>query len=169
MADKQALLQLLHTEMRRWEALAAGLTEAQATDRSAPGGRSVKDELAHLWAWQQRSIARMEAARQQRTPEYPPWPVDGDPDADDASLDKLNEWIFESNRDRPWTEVLNAWRNGFLRLISQAEATPEKDLLEKDKYAWLPGYALADVLTGSTEHHSEHRPPLLARFGLSAG
>ena len=127
----------------------------------------MKDDLAHLWTWQQRSIARLEAARNNHAPEYPAWPVDGDPDAEEHSPDKLNAWIFETNRDKPWAEVLSAWRNGFLRFIMQAEATPEKDLLEKDKYAWLPGYALADVLTGSYEHHAEHRPPVLARLGLT--
>jgi hypothetical protein len=169
MADKQELIQKLHAEMRRWETFVAGLSEAQATDRSGPGGRSVKDDLAHLWAWQQRSIARLEAARNNHAPEYPAWPVDGDPDADGHNPDRLNAWIFETNRDKPWAEVLIAWRNGFLRFITQAEATPEKDLLEQDKYAWLPGYALADVLMGSYEHHhEEHLLPLLARFGQAA-
>ncbi len=132
---------------------------------------SVKDDLAHLWAWQQRSIARMDAARNNRPPEYPAWPAAaGDPDSDDHSPDAINNWIFETNRDRPWPEVLSAWRNGFLRFITQAEATPEKDLMVKAKYAWLPGYALADVLTGSLEHHhQDHLLPLLARFGLPEG
>ncbi len=165
-ANKQQLVQMLHDEFKRWETLLAHLSEAQLTDRSAPGGRSVKDDLAHLWAWQQRSIARLDAAHNHRAPEYPAWPVPGDPDADDHSPDQINSWIFESNRDRPWAEVLNAWRNGFLRFIVQAEATPEKDLFEKDRYPWLPGYALADVLTGSYEHHHlDHLTPLLTRYG----
>lgn len=167
MTTKQALVQRLHDEFKRWEALLAGLDEAQIIDRQVPGGRSVKDDLAHLWAWQQRSIARLAAARDGRPPEYPAWPATGDPDADGHSPDQLNAWIFDTNRDRPWPEVLSAWRNGFLRFVAQAEATPEKDLFAKDKYAWLPGYALADVLTGSYEHHHiDHLTPLLARFGL---
>jgi hypothetical protein len=166
MATKAELVQMLHDEFRQWESLLAGLSQEQITERPQPGARSIKDDIAHLWAWQRRSIARLDAARNQRDPEYPEWPVAGDPDADDHSPDAVNEWIFETNRDRPWPEVLSAWRNGFLRFITQAEATPEKDLLEKDKYAWLPGYSLADVLIGSYEHHHiDHLQPLLERLG----
>ena len=105
MADKQTLLQQLHTEMRQWETLAAGLTEAQATDRSgAPGGRSVKDDLAHLWTWQQRSIARLEAGVNNTTPKLPQWLPDVDPESE-ADTDQINAYIYETYHDQPWPEV----------------------------------------------------------------
>ena len=167
MTDKAQLLQLLHDEFNAWEALLARLSAAQLTDRSAPGNRSVQDDLGHLWAWQQRSIARMEAARTGGEPAYPNWPATNtDPDADGHSPDQMNAWIFETNRAKTWAQMHAEWRQGFLRFIALAEATPEADLLEKDKYPWLPGYALADVLLGSYEHHHvDHPTPLLACFG----
>ena len=46
----------------RWELLLASLSEKQLTDSNLPSNLSVKDVIAHLWAWQQLSVARAEAA-----------------------------------------------------------------------------------------------------------
>src|SRR5436853_7806265 len=94
--SKDELVRMLREEFKRWETLLAGLGEEQLNDRSAPGGRSVKDDVAHLWAWQQRSIARMDAARNDRAPEYLAWPIQGDPDEEGVSPDPINVWIFET-------------------------------------------------------------------------
>ena len=76
---------------------------------------SIKDTMAHLRIWQQRSLARLEAALQNRQPQFPGWPETLDPDSDD-DLDQVNAWIFETNRDRAWESVYKDWRAGYLRL-----------------------------------------------------
>jgi hypothetical protein len=157
---KTRLINLMKEEFARWEELLAGLSEERLTD-PMPSGLSVKDVVAHLLAWQQRSIARLEAAMLHRTPEFPNWPEGLDPEADD--VDQINAWIYETYHPRPWHSVHRDWKEGFQRLLKLAETLPEADLLEVGKYAWLPGYALADVLTGWYEHHhEEHLGPLQA-------
>jgi hypothetical protein len=42
--------------------------------------------VIHLWAWQQRTIARMEAALADREPSFPQWSVDLDPDAEGSAV-----------------------------------------------------------------------------------
>jgi hypothetical protein len=155
-SEKEHILTLLQEEFDRWEARLAAMDEEQITDRQTPGERSIKDVVAHLWAWQQRSNARMQAALRNREPEFPDWPEGLDPDAEEDA-DQINEWIYQANRDRPWTEVHRDWRTGFLRLIELGHAVPEEDLLEPGKYAWFYGHPLALVLTASREHHEEHR------------
>jgi DinB superfamily len=74
MIDKQQILTMLHDEYTRWESILASLHEAQITSPQLDDGWSVKDVIAHLRAWQQRSIARMEAALNNHEPHFPEWP-----------------------------------------------------------------------------------------------
>jgi hypothetical protein len=166
MQNKQHILAALREEFDRWEALLASLSETQITDPQLPKNWSIKDVIAHLRAWQQRSVARLEAARRDREPEYPAWPERFDPEAEGQPHD-LNAWLYEQARDKPWPSVHQEWREGFLRFLELAEAISEQDLLEAGKYPWLEGYALFEVLQGSYEHHQEHAEylqPVLARL-----
>jgi hypothetical protein len=164
MSMKSHLLAALREEFDRWEELLGGMTEAQITVPNPTRGWSVKDDLAHLWAWQQRSIARLEAARLGGEPVFPSWPATVDPDTEDAT-DTINTWIYETNREAPWATVHQRWRDGYLRFLEGAEAVAERDLLDASRYPWLEGHALAAVLLGSYDHHQEHLETLLARLG----
>ena len=155
MSDKQSILTALREEFNRWEALLASLSEAQITAPQLPENWSIKDVIAHLRAWQQRSIARLEAALLGRAPEYPAWPAQFDPEAEGEPHD-LNAWLYATYRDQPWPSVHRDWREGYLRFLELAEAIPEEDLLDSGKYTWLEGYSLLAVLQGSYEHHREH-------------
>jgi hypothetical protein len=159
--DKKQILEMLREEYDRWEDLLAGLSEAQITARQLPSGLSVKDVIAHLWAWQTRSVARTEAARQNREPVLPGWPENLDPNSED-DLEPINAWIHETNRDKSWAGVYQDWRDGFRRFLESGEKIPEKDLLEPGKFPWLGGYPLAFILFSSyNHHHEEHLEPLL--------
>ena len=46
--------------------------------------------------------------------------------------------------------------------MNYANEIPEKDLMDPDRYPWLSGYSLADIVLFSMEHHREHREPLIA-------
>ena len=166
MNNKQQLLTALREEFNRWEALLASLSEAQITTPALPENWSVKDVIAHLRAWQQRSVARLEAAQLDREPAYPRWPAQFDPEAEGQPHD-LNAWLYQQSRGQPWPSVHADWRAGFLRFIELAAAIPEKDLLNPQKYPWMEGQPLAGSLQASYEHHQEHAEylePLLAQF-----
>jgi hypothetical protein len=166
MSDTQHMLAALREEFNRWEELLAGLNEAQITAPLLPDDWSIKDVIAHLRAWQQRSVARFEAALLHREPAYPAWPDQFDPEVEDQPHD-LNAWLYEQARDLPWSNVYQNWKGGFLRFLELGEAIPESDLLDAKKYPWLEGYALFAVLQGSYEHHQEHAEylePVLGRI-----
>lgn len=160
--DKQQILTTVREEFNRWEALLAGLSEEEITARRLPANLSIKDVMAHLMAWQQRSIARLEAALLDREPEFPEWPEGLDAESDD-DVDQVNAWIYETHRDRPWSSVYQDWREGYLRFMELGEAIPEKDLLDPERYDWMEGRPVGLVLQSSYEHHhEEHLGPLLA-------
>ena len=161
MTMKDHILAALREQFNQWEALLAGMSEEQITAPHLPSGLSIKDVMAHLWAWQQRSRARFEAALLNREPEFPTWIAGLDPDSEGAT-DQINAWIYESYREQSWSHVHQNWREGFLRLLELGAAIPEKDLLDSGRYPWLKGYPLAFILLASYDHHQEHLEQLLA-------
>lgn len=161
--DKRELLAMHESEFETWERLLASLSIAQITDRLLPNGWSVKDTVAHLGAWQKRTVARLEAALNGHEPRFPEWPVELDDEESREAVDRANAWIFETHRDRPWTDVHQGWRKGFLHFLELLRAIPESDLRPDAKLAWVAEYQLLDGQPGSYDyHHAEHRGPLEA-------
>lgn len=162
---KRHVLAALREEFDEWQKLLAELDEAQITTPQPSSGWSIKDEVAHLWAWQQRSLARMEAATLDREPKFPEWPsLDGDEEA----TNRINEWLYNASRDRPWPEVRQSWQEVFQRILALAEQISERDLLDSERYAWMEEYPLIFTLMGTYDHHQEHLEKLLDRMQRGA-
>jgi hypothetical protein len=157
---KGHILAALREEFDRWEELLMGLSAEQIAAPLLPSAWSIKDVIVHLWAWQQRTIVRMGAALDDREPEFPNWKSGVDPEANVAT-DETNAWIYEAYRERPWSEVYQNWREGFIRLLEAGERITERDLLDGEKYPWLEGYSLALVLLATYDHHQEHLEKIL--------
>lgn len=152
---KDHILTALKELFDRWEELLASLTEEQITTPRFDLDWSVKDVMAHLWAWQQISIARMEGGLNDREPEFPRWVADIGDDWEE-NADRVNAVTYETNHNKQWIEVYQNWRNGFLRFLELGNEISERDLLDGDRYPWLKGYNLAFILVASYDHHQEH-------------
>ncbi len=161
MNDKNQILSMLDDIFNRWAELLANLGEEQIAVPLLPSSWSVKDVIAHLWGWQQISLARAEAALSNKEPIYPGWWEMFGPDPEE-DVDRTNAWIYENSRDKPWTNVYTDWKTQFLRYLELIKEIPEKDLLEHGRYKWMGKYALSDSCMGSYEHHEEHMDKLLA-------
>lgn len=156
--DKPELIAIFTAEFAAWESLLAGLSTAQITNPALPDGLSIKDTMAHLAAWQQRTIARLEAALHNHEPHFPQWPVALADEEASAVVDQANAWILATNRERPWAEIHREWREGFQRFLELVRAIPAADLRPEGKLAWMADYQPSDVLAGAYDHHhSEHR------------
>jgi hypothetical protein len=162
MKSKEQLLAALQDEFNRWQKALDGLSEEEATARTLPANRSVHDVLVHLWAWQQRSIARLEAALGHGEPNVPGWPAGVDPEAEEG-VEQINAWVRAKYADEAWPVARQRWHEGFERFLELAAAVPEEELLAPGRFTWLDGHPLYLVLVGSHEHHQEHRAELLAR------
>ncbi len=144
--------------MRIWEELLARMSEEVITAPRVPGEWSAKDTVAHLRAWQQVSIARLEAAHADAEPSLPDWLEGSDPNSDEE-LDHFNARIYAIYQHVPWSRVHADWKKGFIRFLDLAAATPDEVLMDAHKHLWLNGYSLLAVLQGSLEHHQEHLEP----------
>jgi hypothetical protein len=161
MTMKDHILAALKENFDRWEELLANFSEEQLTTPRFDLDWSIKDVVAHLWAWQQISIARMEGGLHNREPEFPKWIVKSIENWEEDS-DRVNALTFENYHEKPWSEIHANWKTGFLRLLETGAKISERDLLDGDKYPWLGGYSLAAILIASYDHHQEHHEKLTA-------
>jgi hypothetical protein len=134
------------------------MTNDQISIPRAHGELPVKDEVAHLYAWQQVSFARAEAALRNMEVVYPNWAKQQgfDLDDDDEDVDRVNAIIYEANKDRPWPSIHADWKGQFSRYLDLLEQIPEDNLTKPGRYPWMGEYPLMESLEGSYEHHDEH-------------
>ena len=158
---KEHILTALREQFSRWEELLASLSDKQITTPNFDYDWSIKDVINHLWGWQQISVARMNAAVLNQEPEFPNWLTEFTGNWDE-NANQTNAWIYETYYEKPWSEVYQNWRDGFLRFLELGELISEKDLLDGSRYRWLKGYSLAFILVASYDHHQEHLEKLLA-------
>ncbi|MCC6190336.1 MAG: ClbS/DfsB family four-helix bundle protein [Anaerolineales bacterium] len=161
--EKRELVAMHAGELDAWERLLASLSAAQITSPLLPDGLAVKDIVAHLGAWQARTVARLEAAAQGHAPRFPQWPVALDEAESPETVDRANAWIFEANGRRSWADVYQEWRQGFRRFLELLRAAPEPDLRPGGTLAWLAEYQPLEGYPGFLDyHHAEHRAKLEA-------
>jgi hypothetical protein len=94
MIMKNHILAALREQFALWEELLARLDDKQITAPLTPSVWSSKDVIAHLWAWQQRTLARIDAGRLDRAPDFPAWEPGVDPEVVSAT-DQTN-WFHEA-------------------------------------------------------------------------
>jgi len=157
---KEHILAALREQFDSWEELLASLSEEQITAPHFDYDWSIKDVIAHLWAWQQISIARIEGGLHNREPEFPKWILRLGEDGED-NTDRVNALTFETNHEKPWSEIYQNWKDGFLRFLELGNDISERDLLDGDRYSWLKGHSLDFILVASYDHHHEHLEKLL--------
>jgi len=158
MSMKDHILLAMKELFEKWENSLSLLKEEQVTKKLGDSDWTIKDNLAHLWAWQQRTLARVEAAGEDREPVMPAWA--NTPDFNQVDVDVINARIYESNRNKSWNEVHQNWKEGFQRLLDAASKVGERDMLDAERFAWLKDYSLAHFLLSSYDHHLEHNPML---------
>jgi len=157
---KGHILAALREQFDRWEELLASISEDEIVSPHFDFDWSVKDVIAHLWAWQQISIARMEAGLHDHEPEFPKWIVESI-ESWEEDADRVNALTFENYHQKSWPEIHQNWKIGFLRFLEVGNEIAERDLLDGDRYPWLKGYSLAFILVASYDHHQEHIEKLL--------
>lgn len=156
--NKHQLLDKIDHEAQIWDEFLHQVGRDRMEQPGATGDWTFKDVVAHLSGWRSQTLARLEAARQGQTTAPTIWPNDWDED-DDNDLEKINQWIYEQNRDRNLDDVLAESRQQFRQIRETVAAIPEETLFAPNRFAWLKGRPLADV--AHFDHfHEEHEPVL---------
>src|SRR5437763_1621810 len=152
--DKAALLDKIRTRQAEFESVLAPLSQAEMITTGVNGEWSIKDVLAHITAWQKRTIIRLEAAAEGR--EQTMTPV-----SNEEEMNALNEQFYQENKARLLSDVLADWRATHLRMLEAVQVLSDEDLNDPYKFAWNGGNALWQNVAGNTyEHIDEHSGPV---------
>ena len=152
---------VLESIEREWTALLAAFSDLDSSQMTTAGaeGWTVKDELAHVAAW-----ARGVAALVRKQRRYPPMGLPEDAAPNTVGIEKMNEMIFERNRDRPLDEVLaelNAAHKDALSAISDMSdedlMRPYDDYQPQDNRPDGHTPVLWRIAGNTYGHYAEHR------------
>ena len=146
--------ELMARIQRDWAALEetiANLTEEQMSVPDA-GGWSIKDNLAHLAAWERYMLDAYLHGR----PAHEAMGMDEVTYAA-ADEDGVNDIIYQRNRDRPVADVLADWRRSHRVVLDHLWSVPFDDLLKPlDPNDPEKRPALGWVIGNTYEHYQEH-------------
>ena len=153
--SKAQLLAELQNEQAAWEALLSAIDDARMTEPGVAGDWSIKDIVAHLTGWRQRTVSRFKAALQHQPMPAPSWPSHLQTD------DEINDWIYASNRDRSLSAILQEDRAVFQQLVDTLSAFPEAELIDPQRFEWLEGEPLSGAIIFG-HFHEEHEQDIRA-------
>ena len=147
--NTQQLLQQTRSERQALDDVLAKLTEDALCAPVLDGGRSMKDEFAHIADWESRIIRATAAAERGETDVWP------EPGYTMADIDKLNERDFVASRDRSLEDVRADAGVSFDAYVAWIEHFSDEQIAGELPYT--PGIPLANIIRANgDEHYREH-------------
>lgn len=168
--SRESLLETVRGLRRDLDQVILQVGQERAVEPGAFGPWSFKDLIAHLTGWRLVTAARLEAGMRDEEPELP-WQerLDGGVDIDEGDVDTINEWFYQTNRDKSLEQVLQESNDTFDRLERAIQEAPEDALLQPGRFAWVywTDAALGPaVVRGTYTHfHEDHEPDIRAWLG----
>lgn len=145
---KDHLLENLESAQNDLQNLLDEMQADKLTEAGVVAGWSVKDIVAHIAFWEQRVTAWAAALDQGTRPEPPFW-------SSDWSEERINQAIYEQNRDRPLQDVLDQWQAVHQGVMQAVQEMSERELFER-KVEWLGNASFAEALPGNSFEHLRH-------------
>jgi hypothetical protein len=146
----------LQEEYQNWQALLDQVDLDHMDQPGVAGHWSIKDIVAHLTGWRRRTVLRLQAAGLGNPEPAPPWPEHLQTD------DEINEWIYETNHDRPVREILDESDQVFKQLLAGIEGLPDQAFIDVQRYfPWWEGSSLSPGAFFA-HFHEEHEPDMRA-------
>lgn len=161
MMSKSTLLEKIDAVRAEWDALIATVPEARMTEPGAAGEWSVKDVLAHVAVYERWTADQLDAMMRGETEMY--IAPDVPPGANTIDLDARNAAYYEAWRNRSLAEVRREAREAFALLRAAIVRTPEELLNEAERFPWLGGSPVWQMIPGNAyKHYQDHIPSLRA-------
>lgn len=114
------------------------------------GEWSIKDILAHLTQWEGQTVTLLfQASQSERKPTTAHFGKE--------TIDEVNQRWYEASRERQLERVWEDWIAVRKQMIRRVGDWSEKDLNDPQRYPWLNGKPLAQIIADNTfEHDDEH-------------
>ncbi len=158
------LLDSLKSGHLQFKTFIAGLTAEQMQQPNVVGVWSIKNILAHIVVHEQRMIDWVTKTLRGEKPEAPqPYSMP------EEALNRLNEQIYQQNRDRPLVDVLTDLETTHLQTLDMVAAASERDLLDPRRFSLQDGEPLWEAIAANTFwHYEEHGRDIRAWLSGSA-
>lgn len=138
---KTQLLANITRDRAALDALVASVDASRLTEPALEDGRSVKDVLAHVTAWEQLCLKWVREGQRQE--------VEFTQDV----IDAVNQSTFDANRSRPLGVVMAESRASYDAIIAMVTST-DADLDAPPAWAQFP---LGEIISENTyAHYREH-------------
>jgi hypothetical protein len=164
--DRTDVLAEIDRQREGWEGLLAEVGEERMEQPGAAGNWTFKDVVAHLSGWQRRTLVRLEAVRRDQPIAPPPWSAElGAIEDEEEQVQRINDWLYEQNRDRPLADVLAESRGQWDELREVVGVLPDAVLNDPARFPGLEGESLAQSVVGGSllgHFHEEHEPAIRA-------
>ncbi|MDQ2886854.1 MAG: ClbS/DfsB family four-helix bundle protein [Chloroflexota bacterium] len=148
---KSSLLAKVSNGYNAFERLLAPLSEEQMLASELNDGWSVKDNIAHITSWHRRLLELLQAAERRRAPAQIPGTLD------DAEVDQINARFYQENKALALNAVLQQFRTTYIQVVAAIQALSDEDLTSTQRFDWLQGETLWQVVEGDTYgHYQEH-------------
>ena len=147
---KSRLYEEIYAERDALENTLASLDESEMTDPILEGGWSVKDVLAHIVDWEQRMTLWINESLDGEGPDLTS-------DWSDEILNKLNQEIYENNKDREYQEVWDEFQLSYQQSWKVVKRMTDEDLFEPHRFAWREGRPMWYIVEANMSgHYKEH-------------
>ena len=147
---KSRLYEEIYAERDALENTLASLDESEMTDPTLEGGWSVKDVLAHIVDWEQRMTLWINESLDDEGPDLTS-------DWSDEILNKLNQEIYENNKDREYQEVWDEFQLSYQQSWKAVKRLTDEDLFEPHRFAWREGRPMWYIVEANMSgHYKEH-------------
>ena len=147
---KSRLYEEIYAERDALENTLASLDESEMTDPILEGGWSVKDVLAHIVDWEQRMVEWINLSLDADGPDL-------SSDWSDDILNKLNQEIYESNKDRALQDVMEEFQLSYQQSWKAIERLTDEDLFDPHRFTWRVGSPMWYIVEANMSgHYKEH-------------
>jgi hypothetical protein len=144
---KESLIAETESEYAALEKFLAALSPEQMIQPGALEEWSVKDVLAHLYAWQQMFFTWYETSLRGGTP---PMPAEG---YKWNQLPLLNNVIYLRYRELPLQEVLILFRASHQKMLAFISSLSAEELTQPGWYTWTGKHALIGFISSNCGNH----------------
>jgi hypothetical protein len=152
---KSKLYDEIYHERNALEATLANIDEVQMMEPTLDGGWSVKDVLAHIVDWEQRMIEWINESLDGDGPEL-------SSDWSDEALNRLNQEIYEANKDRELQDVLEHFESSYRQSWEAVKRLTDEDLFDPHRYAWREGRPMWYIVEANMSgHYKEHNEAII--------
>jgi Mycothiol maleylpyruvate isomerase N-terminal domain. len=147
------LLDLFRLAYREEQTFVEKLSEKERAVIGTYEQWSVKDVIAHVAAWKERTAQELAAV------------TNSGPRPEGDNLEQINARIFEKHLDCTWNEVLALSKRAYEALCEQVETMPEEDLTNAKAIKWYDGPVWRLSIDDGYSHPLSHFAECYARRG----